>query len=221
MLKKKDFFDKMPIGGEIMSDKKNVKNGDFKNSENNFKKKSNQEFSKDYTDVLNKILLCLYAIILILIINTMVLILKDAKWGSGKAEDEIGSETNAADYDVSMFTRVTSDSLKEATASDEAKIVYIGRATCGYCVTFLPVLQQAQKDYGYETLYLDITTVTTTEQQNQILELDNEEGFLNENFGGTPMVLLMKNSEIVDTWLGAAEYSEYAAWLEENGFAKK
>lgn len=204
-----------------MSDKKNVKNGDFKNLENNFKKNNHQGFSKDCKEVLNKILLCLYAIILILIVNTTVLLLKDAKWGSGKADDEIGSETNSADYDVSMFTRVTSDSLKEATASDEAKIVYIGRATCGYCVTFLPVLQQAQKDYGYETLYLDITTVTTTEQQNQILELDNEEGFLNENFGGTPMVLLMKNSEIVDTWLGAAEYSEYAAWLEENGFAKK
>ena len=120
-----------------------------------------------------------------------------------------------------MFTSVTADTLGEAVSSDTAKIVYIGRSTCGYCVQFLPILQQAQTDYGYETLYLDITTVTTTEQQDKILAFDNEEEFLKQNFGGTPMVLLMKNGKIVDTWIGYAEYSEYSAWLEKNGFAKK
>jgi len=34
-------------------------------------------------------------------------------------------------------------------------IVYIGRATCGACVNFLPILQQAQHEFGYVTIYLD------------------------------------------------------------------
>ena len=174
--------------------------------------------TKDYSEVLNKILICLYALIAILVINTTILLVKD---GSTKTNITSDNSEENVDYDVSMFTSVTADTLGEAVSSDTAKIVYIGRSTCGYCVQFLPILQQAQTDYGYETLYLDITTVTTTEQQDKILAFDNEEEFLKENFGGTPMVLLMKNGKIVDTWIGYAEYSEYSAWLEKNGFAKK
>lgn len=174
--------------------------------------------TKDYSEVLNKILICLYALIAILVINTTILLVKD---GSTKANTTSNKTEENAEYDVSMFTSVTADTLGDAVSSDTAKIVYIGRSTCGYCVQFLPILQQAQTDYGYETLYLDITTVTTTEQQDKILAFDNDEGFLKENFGGTPMVLLMKNGKLVDTWIGYAEYSEYSAWLEKNGFAKK
>ena len=174
--------------------------------------------TKDYSEVLNKILICLYALIAILVINTTILLVKD---GSTKANTTSNNTEENAEYDVSMFTSVTADTLGDAVSSDTAKIVYIGRSTCGYCVQFLPILQQAQTDYGYETLYLDITTVTTTEQQDKILAFDNDEEFLKENFGGTPMVLLMKNGKLVDTWIGYAEYSEYSAWLEKNGFAKK
>lgn len=174
--------------------------------------------TKDYSEVLNKILICLYALIAILVINTTILLVKD---GSTKANTTSNNTEENAEYDVSMFKSVTADTLGDAVSSDTAKIVYIGRSTCGYCVQFLPILQQAQTDYGYETLYLDITTVTTTEQQDKILAFDNDEGFLKENFGGTPMVLLMKNGKLVDTWIGYAEYSEYSAWLEKNGFAKK
>ncbi len=176
-----------------------------------------KEESRDTKEILNKILLCLYALIVILIVNTTVLIMKDAKFGTTSSES---TDTENTEYDTSMFTSVTADTLGDAVSGDTAKIVYIGRSTCGYCVKFLPVLQQAQTDYGYETLYLDITTVTTTEQQDKILAFDNEEGFLEENFGGTPMVLLMKNGKIVDTWIGYAEYATYAEWLEKNGFAK-
>lgn len=205
-----------------MPEKKNIKKTNFKTNENDEIKKNIKVVGKDYTLLLNKILLCLYAIIFLLIINTTVLLLKDAKFGTTEDSTETNNGANESkEYDVSMFTPVTSETLKEETADDELKIVYIGRSTCGFCIQFLPVLQQAQKNYGYKTLYLDITTVKTTEQQDRILELDNEDKFLENNFGSTPMVLLMKNSEIVDTSLGYKEYSEYSAWLENNGFAKK
>lgn len=173
----------------------------------------------NYTELLNKILICLYALIAILVINTTILLVKDG--GTSSKNDSNAETSENIDYDVSMFTTVTADTLGENVSSDTAKLVYIGRDSCGYCVQFLPVLQQAQEDYDYETLYLDITTVTTTEQQDKILAFDNDEKFLEQNFGGTPMVLLMKDGKLVDTWIGYAEYSEYTAWLEENGFAKK
>ena len=176
----------------------------------------------DYSLLLNRIVLCLYAIIFLLLVNTTILLLKDAKFGTVKEDTEENNETpSSTEYDVSMFHSVTAETLKDETAKEDLQIVYIGRSTCGFCVQFLPILQQAQKDYDYETLYLDITTVKTTEQLDRILELDNESGFLDKNFGSTPMVLLMKNSEIVDTSVGYKEYSEYSEWLEKNGFTKK
>ncbi len=177
------------------------------------------EDSNNMKEILNKMLLCLYAIIVILIVNTTILLLKGAEFGTATTSG--GEVEESVEYDVSMFTKVTADTLKDAVSGDTAKLVYIGRSSCGYCVKFLPVLQQAQEDYDYETLYLDITTVTTTEQQDKILDFDNEEEFLEENFGGTPMVLLMKDGKLVDGWIGYADYATYAAWLEENGFAKK
>lgn len=222
MLKINQIFDKISAGGFVMSEKKNTKKPNSRNFENEETKKNTRIVERDYTLLLNKIVLCLYAIIFLLIINTTILLLKNAKFGT---VDDDSNKNNGADisteYDVSMFSSVTAETLKDETEKDELQIVYIGRSTCGFCIQFLPILQQAQKDYDYKTLYLDITTVTTTEQQDRILELDNEEEFLDKNFGSTPMVLLMKNSEIIDTSLGYKEYSEYSEWLEKNGFEKK
>lgn len=179
---------------------------------------SNANYSSDINaEILNKILICLYALIIILIVNTAILLVKTNFKSTDNNEVE---EQESTEYDVSMFTKVTAENLKEAIETEDVKIVYVGRSTCGYCVKFLPVLQKAQTEYNYETLYLDITTVTTTEQQDKILELDNEEGFLSENFGGTPMVLMVQDGKIIDTWMGYAEYSTYTAWLEKNGFTK-
>ena len=172
---------------------------------------SNANYSSDInTEILNKILICLYALIIILIVNTAILLVKTNFKSTDNNEVE---EQESTEYDVSMFTKVTAENLKEAIETEDVKIVYVGRSTCGYCVKFLPVLQKAQTEYNYETLYLDITTLTTTEQQDKILELDNEEGFLSENFGGTPMVLMVQDGKIIDTWMGYAEYSTYTAWL--------
>lgn len=212
----------MLIGGFVMPEKKNIKKSNSKNFENEETRKNMKVMSVDYSLLLNKIVLCLYAIIFLLLVNTTILLLKDAKFGTVKEDTEENNETpSSTEYDVSMFHSVTAETLKDETAKEDLQIVYIGRSTCGFCVQFLPILQQAQKDYDYETLYLDITTVKTTEQLDRILELDNESEFLDKNFGSTPMVLLMKNSEIVDTSVGYKEYSEYSEWLEKNGFTKK
>lgn len=202
-----------------MADKKNMtkkqppKKSAKRDKDTYIKNNANQ---KDYSLLLNKILICLYAIIMILVVNTTLLVMNGVS--TTKKVNEEKSED--IEYDVSMFKSITADTLEDAVADDKAKIVYIGRSTCGFCVQFLPVLQKAQAEYGYETLYLDITTVKTQEQQDKILAFDNDSEFLKKNFGGTPMVLIMKSGELVGTWMGYAEYDSYAKWLEENGFAK-
>ena len=123
-------------------------------------------------------------------------------------------------YDISMFDVINASKVVDLYKSNEIQVIYIGRETCGYCVQFLPILQQAQKDYGYKTKYLDITTVTE-EDQKAILAKDNSEKFLKTNFGATPMVMLIKNGKLVDGWIGYAEYNSFAGFLEKNGLKKQ
>ena len=159
---------------------------------------------------LKKLQVCVYIIIALLLVNTIALFaaIKDpATTGTDDTEESY-------DYDVSMFETIDADEFVEAYNGDELKVVYFGRSTCGYCIQFLPILQQAQSDYGYTTLYVDIEAIDAA-GETKIMELDS---FFEENYGSTPITVLVKNGEIVDYEIGYVEYSTFTAMLEENGF---
>ena len=171
---------------------------------------------KEEKIILHKLLVCAYIIIALLAINTIILLATNIHVSSDNKDTTVES---SGEYDVSMMNNVDMDKLLDLFDSKENQVVYLGRETCGFCVQFLPVLQQAQEEYGYTTNYLDITTVTT-EDVNKLLKKDNDEKFLEENYGSTPMVLIVKNGKLVDTWVGYSEYDEFAQFLEKNGFKK-
>jgi len=161
---------------------------------------------------LKKLQICVYVIIAILLVNTIALFaaMKDPS-------ESLKSETNTgetSEYDVSMFETISADELVKAYNGEETKVVYFGRSTCGFCVQFLPVLQQAQKEYGYKTLYVDIDSIDSN-GQTKIMELDS---FFEENYGVTPITVLVRNGEIVDSKIGYVDYGTFTAMLDENGF---
>lgn len=168
----------------------------------------------NYTEILTKIFYTLIAIAIILTINLIVNILKNGN------VSEINNNTNeteeTGEYDVSMFEEQTTTEALESIANGDTKIVYIGRSTCGYCVKFLPVLQKAQKNLNYITTYIDLTKMTSEDQTN-LLNLDNEEGYISENFGYTPMVLIFRDGRFVNGWVGYSEYDSFVTFLNENG----
>ena len=168
--------------------------------------------------ILNKLLVCAYVIIALLVINTFVLIVSNVDTKKSTASTTTTTEENE-EYDVSMMNTVNVDKVLKLYESKSAQVIYLGRSTCGYCVKFLPALQKAQKEYGYKTNYLDITTVSE-EDQAKLLKKDNDEGFLAKNYGATPMVLVVKNGKLVDTWIGYSEYDSFAKFIEDNGFKK-
>lgn len=168
--------------------------------------------------ILNKLLVCAYVIIALLTINTFVLIVSNVDTKKSTASTTTTTEENE-EYDVSMMNTVNVDKVLKLYESKSAQVIYLGRSTCGYCVKFLPALQKAQKEYGYKTNYLDITTVSE-EDQAKLLKKDNDEGFLAKNYGATPMVLVVKNGKLVDTWIGYSEYDSFAKFIEDNGFKK-
>ena len=95
----------------------------------------------DYTNVLNKIFYALMAIAIILGVNLIVNIVTNADTVS----NEVVEEENV-NYDVSEFEVLSTTDAAKKIEEGGTHVVYIGRENCGYCVQFIPVLQQAQKE---------------------------------------------------------------------------
>ena len=96
------------------------------------------------------------------------------------------------------------------------QVVYIGRSGCGYCRLFLDALRQAQTNFKYKTLYIDLDKVTT-EGATKMKAISDS---VSKSFGSTPMVIVYKDGEYKDMWLGYAEYSSFETYLLGLGMTK-
>ena len=133
------------------------------------------------------------------------------------------TEEEQNEYDVSMFTSIDTDKFVELFERDKQSFIYLGRSTCGFFFFFLPNLQKAQEEYGYKTYYLDITTVDDTGMK-KIQKLDK---FLKDNYGYTPMVLVVRNGKILNkevnnyNGVGYTEYNTLEKFLKKLNYEKK
>lgn len=147
---------------------------------------------------------------------------------NSQTQENTNNETNP-EYDVSKFKEVSGTKL-ESLSKSSTKIVYIGRSTCGYCTMMIPVLKQAQEKYDYQTLYVDIAKIidfTSSEfkildqnSYNSILNLKTTseyDGYLEENFGATPMILILKKGKVTAIQTGYVEFETFEKFLNENG----
>lgn len=173
----------------------------------------------DYASILNKIFYSLIVIIVLFVINLIINIVSIGEIKSTTTSNGTDTEESLGEYDVSMFKELNTTDAISAIKAGGQHIVYIGRATCGYCVKFLPVLEQAQEEFGYTTTYIDLEGMSS-DDQTALLELDNEEGYISENFGYTPLVLVFKDGKLANGWVGYAEYKDFASFLEESGVKK-
>jgi predicted bacteriocin transport accessory protein len=132
----------------------------------------------------------------------------------------------------------------EKESKGKTIMIFIGRQNCGYCAAFAPVLEKAQKTYGFTAYYIDLYSIynqnwTETNGQDQILDqeslnaitsltgtgyaLDGTsslETFARDNFGATPEILFVKNNKLVGGIPGYVEEATLNEYLEKMGFSK-
>ena len=184
---------------------------------------------KDKDNILLKMYKLEQLIIALLVVISVVLIIGVSKMYSNTDSKEEGTSEYNTTYDVSMFKEISASDLKSET-KDKLSVVFIGRETCGWCAAFLPNLWDAQKEFGYKTLYIDIakiidfsnSDVIDETSYNILMELtgDDYDGYMEENFGATPMILIMKDNKIVGAQTGYSEYSEFVKVLNNAGITK-
>lgn len=185
----------------------------------------------NYTIILNKIFTVLVVIAIILGVNLLFTMISLTNGGS--SSDNSGnsstSGTQTSDYDVSAFDALTLAQVLKLFDSKDTSVLYLGRSSCSACVSFLPTLKSVQKDLGFKTKYLDITTVdTSSSDYNTFISKLTKEievnangtkstGKISEFYGYTPMVIIIKDGKAVDASVGALSESNFKKFLSSNG----
>lgn len=179
-------------------------------------------------------------LILVLVIVTAILSLlvfiTNLSGGVGTYSDEqanAGSgETQSSTYDTSGFTEVTAQEL-ESLSKNKKIIVWIGRQGCGYCANYVPTITSAGEKFGQTIYYLDLSkvldfsgsqvTVLDEEAFDILIEFktDKDNKSVMENFGATPMTLIIKNNKIVGNIIGALDEDAVTDTLKDEGFKLK
>ena len=210
------------------------------------KKEVGSKDNSEVLEVLNKMFICIIVIVVVLLINTIVLVsnrskldkLNDARTFNESSNGNNGNnqggnqqpEAGDGTYDISKLEEITAANLVGKTQGTTT-VVYIGRSTCGWCVTFSPVLNDAIDQYGMKVLYIDIAKILDFTDGGRVIDqaaydilmnLDATEEFkdyMNKSFGATPMLLIMKDGQIVDAQTGYSESID--SILDKNGYSKK
>lgn len=168
---------------------------------------------------IRNIYIMLIAILCLTIISsTAILSYIFVHWNDVKSNNSQSTQINNQEYDVRSFEEINYDKFLDKYNDNKQSLIYIGRETCVHCVNFIPVLKQAQSEYGYQTFYLDISKTTEKEAKN-IKQLND---FLNKNFGSTPMVIIVKDGNLIgDGWMGESTYENFSKFLNNAGYEKK
>ncbi len=178
----------------------------------------------------NATLILVVIMAILAIINLSILVSNNSGQTTTNEDLTPNSTDISADYDVSEF-----DEIKASDLSKESKnktiVVYIGRSSCGYCVQFVPILKSVQEKYNFTTKYIDIakiidynsSSISNQDAYNLLtnMKTNSEQKGIMEQFGSTPMTLVIKNNTIVDSIVGATDESTLTKLIEDNGFSKK
>ena len=180
---------------------------------------------KEKNDILVKILNLSKIMTILLGLILLILIIGVSKMYS-TGEDEFNSQEQEynTNYDVSMFEEIKASDIKKQTKNN-TKVIYVGRESCGWCAAFLPNLWNAQEEYDFKTLYIDISKIidfSTNEiidetAFNTMTSLSGKgyEEYMKEYFGSTPMVLIMKDNKIINAHTGYTEYDSFKTIFDD------
>lgn len=149
---------------------------------------------------------------------------------NGEVVDSLNGYTDEVDLleFLKKYNFISSDSklklnyidyseYKKIVKSEDASILVIGQTSCGYCIKAKPILNQIAIDKNVKINYLNITNLSDEEREKFVNKLDY---FKDNTKWGTPLTLIVKNGEVIDSANGLLDYDGYVDLFEKNGFIK-
>lgn len=99
------------------------------------------------------------------------------------------------------LNQITYSDYKKMVEDEDAFVVVIERAGCGYCQMYMPILEEYAKEKQIAVTYIDTDTLT----ENEFNELSNTNKYLKKNNWGTPTTLFMLGDRVIDVIGGYVE----------------
>ncbi len=148
-----------------------------------------------------------FVVIALLVIG---LYFKDGK-SSNNGTNNNGNQTTTVKYDVSKMKKVTGEEAAKLFDEKGTHFLYIGRSTCSVCVNLVPELNTVLSDMAITIHYSPLEQTFRTDFKNLFKKLDIETtvnknegtfGELLEEYGYTPVVIVIKDGKMVDGFVG-------------------
>ena len=169
----------------------------------------------------NKEVFIIIGFIIVLLILAFVFGKNDNSKSTKQQVEEANSILERAQKESEAVKEEEKKELKEITvdeyldiySGEENKIVLVARPTCHYCQIAEPIIQKLAKEYDLEINYLNTDN----------FQDDDEDKFVssNEKFSngfGTPILLSVGNSTIVDSVDGLTDTQRFKEFFEKNGY---
>lgn len=100
----------------------------------------------------------------------------------------------------------------ELINSGEEEIIVVAQTGCTYCESAKPVLNTMAEEYDMDINWLNLTDLSEEDQTNLMNSLD----IFNEDFG-TPLIMIVKDKEVIDSITGFESQEKYEDFFKENG----
>lgn len=115
------------------------------------------------------------------------------------------------------LTIINYDKFNELYNGNESFIIVLGQTTCSHCIATKPVLSYVAGKNNITINYIDLTNLTETEY-NSLSQAVKDAGYTDEI--GTPLTLVIKNKNIVDSISGEATPAKFTKLFEDTGIIK-
>ncbi len=139
----------------------------------------------------------------------LVIIISKNQYERTKAEEEENEKILAES--ISNLNQVNVDEFIELLGSEDTRIILVASLTCPHCTAIKPKINEIAGNLNVEINYLELSTLTEEEQSK--FYSSNE--FLNDGTA-IPLVMAVKNNEVVDSFVGNIEQSEIESFVKRN-----
>lgn len=132
---------------------------------------------------------------------------------SSSSTDTTSTSSDIPEDEQGDLNEIDIDEYLDLKKGSKASIIYIGRPTCHYCQQMEPIVKNIVYEYGIKVNYLN-TDELDDEGQADLIESDD---YFSEGYG-TPLLLVVKDDEIVDIQEGYTDKDTTVSFLQDNGF---
>ena len=107
---------------------------------------------------------------------------------------------------------------KEIINSDTQQIVVIGQSGCKYCMLAKPALLSIASNYNIKINYFNMTSLQESDNSESLTqEFNSSLDYLNNDGWGTPLMLIVKNGEVISASNGFISEETYVKFLKSQG----